>query len=415
MSNYLLTNYKSPYLQTLASNFERQTKYEAGIVLPEKQNLLCNNLQRGNKTNWGYYSGVAATIGQVIAGLLMIPASLLEKRNNKKTEFEIDKLPEKLPYEEKKVIKDKIMQEFGSESVAKCLGDWLNKKGKYKILAEKLIKNNEKFQKIAKRINHVGWVSLGLSYLVSIPACIGASIQLKQPSMFIGSILWAITSPFMMQKKFEDSPKLKGFLMLGYAFNYLGLANKIKNEKENRKGNAAIEFDFKRNKDNLFNKTAKFFNFSLKDHITMPEAFVNAFKQTWDYISGKRKEVPEYMSASPSSDNRKITSFLLYGGGIPLMIFGKKCKPLEKIANIMIGTGMLLDAVGLFAIGRAEKGATKAALLTGVPLRAVGDFAQTNNFMYGLRTLGGASFEYYFASLNQCGENNKDKQETKSG
>lgn len=362
MSNYLLTDYKSPYLKTLANNFERQTKCEGSVVLPQKQNPVCNNLQKGNKINWGYYSGVAATIGQVVAGLLMISASLLEK---------------------------------------KCKSS----------------------QELIKKINYIGWVSLGLSYLVSIPACIGASLALKQPSMFIGSILWAIASPFMMEKKNNDimdkiaenrAAKLKGFLMLGYAFNYLGLANKIKNEKEHRKGDTAIEYDFKGSKDNLFNKTVKFINFSLKDHITMPQAFVNAFKQTKDYVSGKRKEVPEYMSATPSSDNRKITSLLLYGGGIPLMIYGKKYKPLEKVANIMIGTGMLLDAIGLFAIGREEKGVTKAALLTGVPLRAVGDFGQTNNFMYGLRTLGGASFEYYFASLNRCEEEKKAKQEKAS-
>ena len=83
------------------------------------------------------------------------------------------------------------------------------------------------------------------------------------------------------------------------------------------------------------------------------------------------------------------------------MIFGNKSGAAKKAANLLIGTGLLLDAIGMLAIGRKEKGATKAILLGGVPLRAIGDFAQTNKFMYGLRTIGGSSFEYYFAALNK--------------
>jgi len=348
MVNSLISaNYKSPYLNSLANDFDKKTQNREGFVLPVsmENNIADSSQKQGKKTNWGYLSGVAATVGQVAAGVCMLGAAFLEK------------------------------------------------KGK---TCPNLIKN----------LNHVGWVSLGLSYLVSIPSCIGASFAVKQPSMLLGSVLWAVASPFMMMKRFEDSPKLKGFLMLGYALNYLGLANKIKNDKKDNNGQP-LEFDIKGSKDNLLSKIVKTVKFSLKDHLLIPEAVKNSLRQTKEYISGQRKEVPDFMSTNPTSDNRKITSILLYAGGIPLMIFGNKNATAKKVANVLIGTGLLLDAIGMFAIGRKEKGATKAILLGGVPLRTVGDFAQTNKFMYGLRTLGGSSFEYYFASLNEGEEAKK--------
>ncbi|OGH96886.1 MAG: hypothetical protein A2039_00025 [Candidatus Melainabacteria bacterium GWA2_34_9] len=367
MTNPLISaNYKSPYLNSLANNFDNQTKYQGSFVLPDiKENNTADNLQKtvnvsknspqtqGKKTNWGYLSGVAATVGQVAAGICMLGAAVLEK------------------------------------------------KGK---ACPNLIKN----------LNHVGWVSLGLSYLVSIPSCIGASFAVKQPSMLLGSVLWAVASPFMMMKRFNDSERLKGFLMLGYAFNYLGLANKIKNDKDQKNGGQPLEFDIKGSKDNLLSKIAKTVKFSVKDHFSIPEAVKNSLKQTKEYILRQRKEVPDFMSTNPTSDNRKLTSILLYAGGIPLMIFGNKNAAAKKAANVLIGTGLLLDAIGMFAIGRKEKGATKAILLGGVPLRTVGDFAQTNKFMYGLRTLGGSSFEYYFASLNEAEEAKKSKADAKA-
>jgi hypothetical protein len=403
------TNYKSSYLNSLANDFDKKIQSREGFVLPKiKGNNLANDgpQKQDKKTNWGYLSGVAATIGQVVGGLLMIPAAFLERGGNKLTESKIELLPKNLS--EKETTKEiaKIIEDFGNKSSIERLGNWLNKKGKYREFAEKISKNGKNLHRLGTKFNRIGWVSLGFSYLVSIPSLLGASLTIKQPSMLLGTVAWAVASPFMMMKKYEDSTKLKGFLMLGYALNYLGLANKIKNDSNKNKDEKALEFDFKGN-DNLLSKTFKTFKISLKDHLSISESVKNAFKQTKEYISGKRKEAPDFLSANPTSDNRKITSLLLYAGGIPLMIFGNKNGAVKKAANLMIGTGLLLDALGMFAIGRKEKGATKAVLLGGVPLRAVGDFAQTNKFMYGLRTLGGASFEYYFAALNKNEEAKK--------
>ena len=244
MNNSLLTNYKSPYLGSLASDFDRKTKSRESFVLPEpKENNIADislkqsdNLQKkGKKVNWGYLSGVAATAAQIVAGACMLGSAFLEK------------------------------------------------KGKVPI---NLIKN----------INHLGWVSLGFSYLVSIPSLVGASLAVKQPSMLLGAALWAAASPFMMMKKFNDSARLKGFLMLGYSLTYLGLANKIKNDKNLNKSEKLTEFDFKEKKNNLLKKTSDIIKFSLKDHLSLPESVKNAFKQTKEYISRKRKEIPDFIS-----------------------------------------------------------------------------------------------------------------------
>jgi len=412
MTNPLIsTNYRSSYLNSLATNFDNQTKPQKSFLLPEiKENNTAKNLQQQDKKiNWGYLSGVAATIGQVVGGLLMIPAAFMERGKNKLTESKILELSTTLSAENKKKETAKIIEEFG-ESTIEHLGKWLNKKGKLKTLAGKILENGKSLHIKSKNLNQIGWISLGLSYLVSIPSCVGASLAIKQPSMLAGALSWAVTSPFMMMKRFNDSERLKGFLMLGYALNYLGLANKIKNDKNSEK---PLEFEFKGNKDNFAKKTTNIIKFSLKDHLSIPESVKNSLKQSKEYIFGQRKEVPDFISANPTVDNRKITSLLLYAGGIPLMIFGNKSGAVKKAANLMIGSGLLLDAIGMFAIGRKEKGATKAILLGGVPLRAVGDFAQTNKFMYGLRTLGGASFEYYFASLNEAEEAKKKKADLK--
>ncbi|MEI8388721.1 MAG: hypothetical protein WCG23_02425 [bacterium] len=407
-------NYKASYQNSLANNADRKKQNREGFVVPEiKENNAADNFQKKDKkTNWGYISGVVSTVAQLAAGLLMIPAALMERKTNNLTESKIKKLSENLSEKKKKEEIEKIIGEFGESSIER-LGKWLTEKGKYKTFAKKLLENGQNIHIKGKNANKLGWISLGFSYLVSIPSIVGASFSVKQPSMLLGSILWAAATPFMMMEKYEGSSRLKGFLLLGYAFNYIGLANKIKNDEALKTSGKTLEYDIKGSKDSLSKKISQIVKFSLKDHLSLPESVKNACVQTKEYVLRQRKEVPDFMSLSPTSDNRKITSILLYAGGIPLMIFGKKNKIVEKAANLMIGSGLFLDAIGMLAIGRKEKGGTKALLLGGVPLRTVGDFAQTNKLMYGVRTLGGASFEYYFAALNKKEEAEKTKTDSK--
>ena len=123
------TNYKSTYLNSLANDFDKKTQNREGFVLPVfKENNIADSPQKqAKKANWGYLSGVAATVAQVVGGLLMIPAAFMERGANKLTKLKIKELPENLSEENIKEETKKIIGEFG-ESTIERLGKWLNKK-----------------------------------------------------------------------------------------------------------------------------------------------------------------------------------------------------------------------------------------------------------------------------------------------
>ena len=226
MNDLISANYKSTYLNSLANNFDNQTKYQGDFVLPNiKENNTADRLQKSvdvlknspqiqsKKTNWGYLSGVAATLGQVVGGLLMIPAAFMEKSETTKTKTEIkillpgiqeeidkevgklkpnlskkkklklekeleeeliNKRIKNLPKEAQKKIKEKIeniIKETGKSSIER-FGNWLNKKGKCKNFAEKIINNGKNLHGLGMKFNRIGWVSLGLSYFTG-STCIG--------------------------------------------------------------------------------------------------------------------------------------------------------------------------------------------------------------------------------------------------
>ena len=158
--------------------------------------------------------------------------------------------------------------------------------------------------------------------------------------------------------------------------------------------------------------------FSAKDMSKLPEAGIKAVSQSVDFISGKRKQAPDFWTINPTESNSKLASLLLLPGSLLLLVFGRKIKPVETAANALIGLGLFSEALYMFTLGNAQKGINKPLILAGVPLRAIGDFGQTNPFMLGMRTLGGASFEYYFATLNKekecsCSCNEQEKNQKK--
>ena len=87
--------------------------------MPEiKENNAADNFQKKDKkTNWGYISGVVSTVAQLAAGLLMIPAALMERKSNNLTESKIKKLSENLSEKKKKEEIEKIIGEFGEISI----------------------------------------------------------------------------------------------------------------------------------------------------------------------------------------------------------------------------------------------------------------------------------------------------------
>lgn len=330
---------------------------QGNFVLPEKKEGFSSNNEapkEKTKTNWTYLSGVLAAAGQAVAGVAMLGGSLLEK-------------------------KGKISPE------------------------------------LVKKLNSIGWSSMGLSYLVSMPSCIGASLIAQQPTMLLGMLIWGISSPLMMMKKFQNSARVISTTPLGAGFVYAGMANKVKNDTELKEGEKPHVFEFNKvNKNNLFSKTKEYFKFVANDLKSLPAVAHKTVSQSWDYITKKRKEPPEFWTAKPTENNSKLASILLLPGAALLMAFGKKYKPVEKAANILIGLGLLSEALYMYTLGNTKKGVDKALILTGMPLRAIGDFGQTNPIMLGMRTLGGASFEYYFATMNKDEEDKKLKAETKA-
>ncbi len=355
MKNSLLTNnYSSSNLKFLADNFDRKSKSQESFSLLENSvvvdaqkppEFIKNDLKTPNKKhNWVYLSGAASAVGQLIAGSCM----MLE------------------------VI--------------------LGKKGKVS-------------PKAVNALGRIGWWSMGLSYAVSMPSCIGASLKAKQPAMLLGSIIWGISSPFMIMKKFQNAARVVASTPLGAGFIYTGMANKIKNDNELKKGENPRVFDFKNfNRHNFISKTWDMIKFAAKDLSELPRAGIKAVSQSWDFVAGKRKEVPEFLTIKPTQNNSKLAGLLLIPGATLLMIFQKKNKHVEKLANVLIGTGLLSEALYMFTLGNSKKGIDRGLIISGVPLRAIGDYATTNRFALGMRTMGGASFEYYFATLNKDDE-----------
>jgi len=328
-------------------------------------NILKNTLETGllpqltkRHLNFSYWCGVVAFLGQALAGLSMIVSATLQNVSG--------------------IIN---------------IGD----------TAE-----------IPENFDLLGRVCLSLSYLVSGPSCLGAAIKNKQASMYLASWFWIIMSLFM----FVDlPPQLKGALMANYALFYAGFATKVHNEYEAKDGEKLEEVDLSSLASLQAIKTILSSREGLKklgklcgkiclaiidDHKEVLKAVPKAVVQLIAFAKRERKEIPDFLQlTNPTSSNRRITSGLVYAGSIPLILFGENIKIITTIANFLIGMGMVTDSLGMLSIGLKKKGSLKIALILGVPLRLVGDFAQTNPFFYGLRTLGGSSFEYYFAMENK--------------
>lgn len=426
--------YRADFCQSRI-NHSNNAKQQVCFGALEKDDLIVNDSELSEKKqkkqlSFPFLCGIIATIGQVVGGVSMMAAAI------------IDAVP--APSPPKVVTIDYAQpaqvqifkQNKNSEKI--CINPSVNlfpdsvtqntkiypEKFSKKEVTNDVEKNEQKarsnFKEFSALLKKLGWSSLGISYMASVPSCVGASIKEKQPSMLLSSLSWGALSPIMM---FDSSINLRGALLVSYALFYSGFANKIKNEYELKEGEKPRTFDLDFLKDKkvwgnaikskkeaaeLGQKLCDMGKFVVQDQVMVLGSTTKSCKQILDKVIGNRKELPDFVTTKPSADNRKITSMLSYAGGIPLMMFGGSVEALTPIANALAGTGMFADAIGMFTIGSAQKNSSKQALLIGIPIRVLGDFAQTNDFMYGLRTLGGASCEYYFTMLNKDAETNKE-------
>jgi len=433
-SHLSLSSNNNSYIGSLAYDFNRSIKSPGRFVLPNNresfsQNAFVNSIaveKKENRSNFGYYSGITAAVLQVIGGGSILWGSLISKRETKEIKIQVEnevKAKEKeigkANFNWKKRVElekfektrtEHLIKKSGKDSYINVIGSFFKKReGSLKTFGEKLAKYADSRHLKGLKANRIGWKIMGASWLIGIPSCIGASVNVKQPSMLFGSLDWLIASPLMMLSRFENSKRLIGFQTIGYSLMYAGIANKVKNDHELKDGEKPRNYDFSQiNKGNFIKKSFELLKFTAKDLSALPKAGATAISQSHDYLTGKRKEKPDFWTTNPTQDNSRLASLLLLPGSLMLLTFAKKYKPIERVAGYLIGFGLLSEALYMYTLGKAQKGANKPLIMAGVPLRAIGDFGPTVPAMLGMRTIGGASFEYYFATLNK--ENKKDKQ-----
>ena len=383
---------KSEHLKKLALSFNNATNNQKAFVLPKINEQIQPSTPKNNKrNNLAYVLGACSAAMQAVAGLMIIPGASLERRIAKKD------IPQVLTEAGKEAYID-----IKGKSYLNRLGSWLEKGEKFKDIGKRIGEFADKHAIKGKGINRFGWFMLSTSWLLSMPSCFGASVKAGQPSMLIGSGLWGISSMLMLRKKYQESAFLLGLLTLGNGFMYAGLANKIKNDKELKENEKPRFFNFNKiNGSNFAEKAGTFVIDVVKDFAELPQAGIKAVKQSYNYLTGKRKELPEFCTLNPTENNSKLTSLMILPGAITRMTFGKENKIADRIASVLVGTGLLFESLYMFTLGNDKKDMDKPIIQSGVPFRIAGDYFQTNPILYGVRTLGGASFEYYYATLNK--------------
>lgn len=298
------------------------------------------------------------------------------------------------------------------------------------FMSLRLLSGKEKYDSVklytgkAKLPAKIAFSTLGLSYLVCAPSTMGAGVNAQQPGIVLHSVVAGGLGVLGMMRNINT--RFKGLLSLVYAPLFAGFANKIHNEfgespdKQTRKMNVDFTtnadfykniFAFGENGKDARGKLVDFIKFSLDDMknglITSGESLVKTFKQTKNYITGKREDLPDLISMKPTKESMSLAATLAIIGSVPKVIFGEKLGMKGKwakagfVADLIIGAGFLFDSIGMMSIANANNDDRKLPMMVGGPMRMIGDFRQESNLFYGLRTMGGAAFEYYYALMNK--------------
>ncbi len=276
----------------------------------------------------------------------------------------------------------------------------------------------------------IAFTTLGVSYAICAPSTAGAGINAQQPGIVLHSIIAGLLGGgiglLTILNKGGVGTRAKGWLSLMYAPLFAGFANKIGNDfySKDSKQTRKMDINFMTEKstyENFFsvNKKGKelrkkfwdSFLFSLDDmklaFNSIGRTMLKTFKQTGDYITQKRKELPEIISIKPSRESMWLGSSLIVLGSLPKVLFGSmlgkngKWSKAGLGADFMIGAGFLFDTLGMMSVANANDDSRKIPMLIGGPMRIIGDFRQEENLFYGLRTIGGAAIEYYYALMNK--------------
>jgi|GEM_PF-3143093 len=271
----------------------------------------------------------------------------------------------------------------------------------------------------------IAFSTLGISYLVCAPSTMGAGVNAQQPGIVLHSVLAGALGGALGALTLFDrggvGTRVKGLLSLLYAPLFAGFANKIdtdfyKFDKiQKRKMNVDFTTDPKTyvnifapgNEGNSSRKKflefIKFCTVDIKNSfVTSGKSIVKTLKQGKDYITRNRKELPDLISMKPTRESMSLACSLAILGSLPKVIMGSKLGGKKAAAaDLVIGAGFLFDSLGMMSVAKTNDDVRKLPMMIGGPMRILGDFGQEKNFLYGLRTLGGAAFEYYYALINK--------------
>ena len=394
------------------------------LILFGKKNIDAKEIkqdetQKKHKFNFAYITAMISVISQLIGGGCLVTSALLP--DDAKTEDKL--IPET-------TIVEQVTQ-TPEEQAAKAL----EKAGIVDVTDE--IRTQELEQQAQNNMNtlkdiltKLGWTSLAVGNFTSGIGIAGMGLKTNQPSALLGGLGVGVCAPLMVV---DPSIPLRGALCASLATFFSGFANKIKNDFELKPGEEPREYNLnflkeaKNWKGALTNKTeAKKFasnsfdmlKFIAKDQVLLLTSAGKAVDQSVKKLFGIRKELPEFMTIKPSSEQRRITSMLVYSGGLPLLFFGGNVESITMVAEKLIGAGFGLGNIGMFALGYNQKDSTRPALLIGCPLKLIGDFMVTKDYGFGLSQMGSASHNYYIASQNKTKkvkdpDSNDDKAITK--
>lgn len=237
--------------------------------------------------------------------------------------------------------------------------------------------------------------ALGAGYLVGFPAVTGAGIKAEQPGMVLASLTWASVIPFMLKGM---GVRARALLAMGYAPAFAGFANQINNEFGDNKGKTPrkMNMDFLFDKEGYtIEKLKDFAKFCAADQVIAIKTVGTTFKRLFNGDTSM-------FSTKPSKESMSLGSILILAGAVPKFISGKNInKRGEFIVDILIGAGLFFESLGMMSLANTKEDSRREAMLIGGPMRIIGDFGHENPFLFGMRTLGGSAFEYYWTAMNK--------------
>lgn len=195
-------------------------------------------------------------------------------------------------------------------------------------------------------------------------AFIQAGHDKKQPNEFLsGLIIIATALPFMKKQMLL----FLGWLNIGLGLFSLGLANRTE-------------------KDKTINcpTLTKSIKFIADDFVRGVKSCKEFLKQTWQYATRERKQLPDIITSKPNADQRRVSGVLLLLGGaatvaaaVRMKVDALRAQKIAKIAAAAISLGTVGFNVGNYILNdKVNKGTSKEVTRAGLMLKQLIEILQ---------------------------------------